>query len=174
MPHAQNTAMKKARVKPKRRTAAERRETRHTLFPRKVGRPSKYMPDHHPEDIVAYFWAPLDAMEEPERIESPQGGVKYVQAPVPPPTLAGYAAKIGVRRETLWAWTQQHEEFDEAVGICKAIQEQVLVTMGLLGAYRPNMTIFMLKNLLDWTDKVEHVQKGAVVLRFDAQDASAG
>ena len=113
-------------------------------------------------------------MNEPERIESPQGGVKYVQAPVPPPTLAGYAAKIGVRRETLWAWTQQHEEFDEAVGICKAIQEQVLVTMGLLGAYRPNMTIFMLKNLLDWTDKVEHVQTGAVVLRFDAQDASAG
>ncbi len=46
--------------------------------------------------------------------------------------------------------------------------------MGLLGAYRPGITVFMLKNLLGWQDKVEHVQKGAVVLRFDAQDASAG
>jgi len=67
-----------------------------------------------------------------------------------------------------------HEEFDEAVGICKAIQEQVLVTMGLLGAYRPGFTVFMLKNLLGWQDKFEHVQKGTVVLRFDAQDAAAG
>ena len=99
--------------------------------------------------------------------------MKYVQAPVTPPTLSGYAAKIGVRRETLWAWTRQHEEFDEAVGICKAIQEHVLVTMGLLGAYRPSMTIFMLKNLLGWKDKVEQVHKGAVVLRFDAQDVAA-
>ena len=99
--------------------------------------------------------------------------MKHVQAPVSPPTLAGYAARVGVRRETLWAWTRQHEEFGEAVGICKAIQEQVLVTMGLLGAYAPGLTIFMLKNLLGWQDKVEQVQKGAVVLRFDAQDAAA-
>ena len=174
MPHAKNTAKKQARVKPKRRTVAERRETRRIHFSGKVGRPSKYRPDHHPEDVVAYFRVSLDAMKAPERVVSAQGGVKYVQAPVPPPTLAGYAAKIGVRRETLWAWTQQHEEFDEAVGICKGIQEQVLVTMGLLGAYRPGITVFMLKNLLGWQDKVEHVQKGAVVLRFDAQDASAG
>ena len=69
---------------------------------RKVGRPSKYRPHHHPEDVVAYFRAALDAVEEPERVESRRGGVKYVQAPVPPPTLAGYAARVGVRRETLW------------------------------------------------------------------------
>jgi len=166
--------MKKARVKPKRCTAAERRETQRILFAGKVGRPSKYMPDHHPEDIVAYFRASLDAMEAPERVESPQGGVKYVQAPVPPPTLSGYAAKIGVRRETLWAWARKHEEFDEAVGICKGVQEIVFVHMGVLGAYAPNMTIFVLKNLLNWTDKVEQVQKDPVVLRFDAQDAEAG
>ena len=83
-------------------------------------------------------------------------------------------AKIGVRRETLWAWARKHEEFDEAVGICKGVQEIVFVHMGVLGAYAPNMTIFVLKNLLNWTDKVEQVQKGPVVLRFDAQDAEAG
>ena len=46
--------------------------------------------------------------------------------------------------------------------------------MGVMGAYSTSMTIFVLKNLLNWTDKVEQVQKGAVVLRFDAQDAAAG
>ena len=45
--------------------------------------------------------------------------------------------------------------------------------MGLLGAYRPSVTIFMLKNLLGWKDKVEQVHTGAVVLRFDAQDTAA-
>ena len=42
-----------------------------------------------------------------------------------------------------------------------------------MGAYRPNMTIFMLKNLLSWKDRVEQVRTGALVLRFDAQDAAA-
>ena len=44
------------------------------------------------------------------------------------------------------------------------------------GRVGPNMTIFMLKNknLQGWTDKVEQVQKGTVVLRFDAQDAETG
>ena len=60
-----------------------------------------------------------------------------------------------MRRETLWAWARRHEEFDEAVGVCKAIQEDVLVTMGLLSAYAPGLTIFTLKNLLGWEDKME-------------------
>ncbi len=96
--------------------------------------------------------------------------MKYVQAPVRPLTLAGYAAKIGVRRETLWAW---HEQFEEAVGICKAIQEHLLLHMGLLGAYAPGVAIFMLKNLLGWKDKVERAHVRGVTLHFDAQDAAA-
>ncbi len=89
------------------------------------------------------------------------------------PTLSGYAAKVGVRRETIWAWARRHEEFDEAVGVCKAIQEDLLITMGLLGAYVPGLTIFTLKNLLGWEDKMEQTHRGTVALQFDAQDAEA-
>ncbi len=166
-------ARKKTGAERKPRTAAERREAQRILFAGKVGRPSKYRPDFHPDDIVAYFQASLDAIEEPERVESPQGGVKHVQAPVPPPTLAGYAAKIEVARETLWAWGQKHEEFSHATKRCKAIQEQVFLHMGALGAYVPSVTIFMLKNLQGWTDRVEQRNTSAVVLKFDAQDADA-
>ncbi|MCZ6795803.1 MAG: terminase small subunit [Planctomycetota bacterium] len=155
------------------RTAAERREAQRILFAAKVGRPSKYRPDHHPEDVVAYFRQSYDALQEPERVETRGGNVKWVQPPVPPPTLAGYAAKIGVRRETLWAWGQRHEEFGEAVEICKAIQEHLLIQMGLLGAYPPGLTIFMLRNLLGWKEKVERVHVGGVTLHFDAQDGEA-
>ncbi len=45
--------------------------------------------------------------------------------------------------------------------------------MVLLGAYPPGLTIFMLKNLLGWKDKLEQTHVGAVVLHFDAQDAAA-
>ncbi len=99
--------------------------------------------------------------------------MKWVQAPVPPPTLAGYAAKVGVRRETLWAWGRRHPEFGEAVGLCKAMQEHLVIQMGLLGAYPPGFAMFMLRNLLGWKDKVERVHRGVVVLRFDSQDATA-
>ena len=146
---------------------------RRILFGRNVGRPSEYRPDHHPQDIVAYFRASLVALEEPERVEPLHGRVNYVQAPVPPPTLTGYAGKIGVRRETLWAWARQHEEFGEAVEICKTIQEHVFLNMGLLGAYPPGITILMLKNLLRWKDKVDSAHEGGVTVYLDAQDANA-
>ena len=149
---AKRMARKQVGAEKRLRTAAERRKTRRILFARRVGRPSKYRSDFHPDDIVAYFRPAFDAVLEPERVESRQGGVKYVQAPVRLPTLAGYAAKVGVRRETLWAWARRHEAFAEAVGICKAIQEHVLINMGLLRAYVPSVTIFLLKNLLGGKD----------------------
>ena len=50
-------------------------------------------------------------------------------------------------------------------------EDQRAGSAALLGAYRPGISIFVLKNLLGWRDKVEQEHKGAVVLRFDAQDA---
>lgn len=123
--------------------------------------------------MVAFFQKPLDALKEAERIKTKHGDVKHVQTPVHPPTFAGYAAQIGVARETLWAWAEKHEDFEDATKRAKAIQEEVFLVMGALGAYNPNVVIFMLKNLHGWTDKSEQVHKGAVNLKFDAQDANA-
>ena len=62
-----------------------------------------------PEDLVDYFQAAHDALEEPERIVSSRGVARWIQRPVPPPTLAGYAAKAGGGRETLWEWKIRRE-----------------------------------------------------------------
>ncbi len=95
---------------------AAKRRTRHRIqSARRVGRPSKYRPDHHPRDLVAYFRVPHDKIEEPQRVKS--GGVRWIQPPVRPPTLAGYAAQGGVRRETLWAWARRYPEFKDAVAL---------------------------------------------------------
>lgn len=140
---------------------------------RPVGRPSKYRPDFHPADAVAYFQAALDAVTAPERVETAGGGVRYVQAPVPPPTFAGYAASIGVSRETIWYWGREHEEFSNSVERCKAIQEQVFLQMLLLGAYAPSVMGLVMKNLLSWRDKVDLESTGTVTIVIDRQDSEA-
>ncbi len=173
MPSKEKLSTKEAGVDHKRRTEAERRETRRILFGSKGGRPPKYRPEFHPADIVGYFEAALEQVKEVERVESPQGGVKYVQAPVPPPTLAAYASSIGVSRETLWYWGKEHEAFSSALDRCKAMQEQLFVHMAALGAYVPSVAIFMLKNLNGWRDRIEQRYAGGVTLVFDEQDSRA-
>jgi len=133
----------------------------------------KYDREVHPASIVAYFQGSLDAIQEVERVVTERGDVKHVQTPVKPPTISGWAAEAGVCRETVWAWGEKYEEFEDAIKRAKGIQEQVFLTMGALGAYNPNVVIFMLKNLQGWLDKVEQTHRGAVNLRFDAQDANA-
>lgn len=132
-----------------------------------------YDPDFHPEAIVEYFRARFDQIEDAVKVTTDKGQVSFVAKPVRPPTMAGFAAEIGVRRETLWAWSKQYEQFDEALGLCKAMQEALLVELGTLGALNPAVTNFTLKNLQEWTDKVEETHKGNVALQFDAQDADA-
>ena len=136
-------------------------------------RPRKYDPDFHPADVLAYFKERYDAIEDPVRYVTKSGKVGYATKPVRPPTQAAYAAKIGVRRETLWAWEKQHEEFAEALGVAKACQEALLIELGAVGALAPSTTNFILKNLQGWTDKLESTVKSSVAFQFDAQDAQA-
>jgi hypothetical protein len=132
-----------------------------------------YNREVHPAGLIAYFRERLEAIKEVERVRTKQRDVKFVQEPVRPPTLAGYAASIGIDRRTLWQWGEQHEEFEDALEFAKTIQEEVLCSMGSVGAYNPQVVIFMLKNLQGWADKIDQRIKGTVSLHFDAQDAEA-
>ncbi len=151
--------------------AAERSERHPIQSARKVGRPSKYRPDHHPRDLVAYFRAAHDAIDELERVKS--GGGRWIQRPVAPPTMTSYAAKVGVRRETLCAWRRRYPEFAKAVGVARAIQEDLVIRMGALGAYPPRLTLLVLRNLRRGMDRVERKLGGGVTLLFEASDAKA-
>lgn len=132
-----------------------------------------YDPDVHPKGIVDYFTEAYERIGDAIENMNDRGDLKFVAEPVRPPTLAGYAARIGVARETLWAWALKHSEFGEAVDVCKAVQEAFLVEQGTLGALNPQMTMFALKNLQGWREKADVSHSGKVELRFDDQDEEA-
>lgn len=84
------------------------------------------------------------------------------------PTLAGFAGKIGVCRDTLYEWStaknpdgsSKYSEFSYAYKRAKELQEQNLVTGALNGTYNATFAIFTAKNVLGWRDKVEQEVTG--------------
>ncbi len=129
-----------------------------------------YDPDFHPQDAYNYFREAYDQIKDPERYCTDKGVIGYVTKPVRPPSAAGYAAKIGVARDTIWAWQKKHNAFAEAMSIGKSMQEAILIELGSTGGLVPTSVNFILKNLQGWTDKLEETLKGSVALRFDADD----
>ncbi len=136
--------------------------------------PSKiYDPDVHPREMLEFFRGRYAEAVDAERNENERGDLKYVGVPVRVPTFAGFAAQVGVARETIWAWKKKYTEFAEAGGRCEAIQEAFLVEQGTIGALNLQMTIFSLKNLQGWSEKADVSMHGSVELHFDEQDEGA-
>lgn len=134
---------------------------------------SKFDPDYHPEAMLAYFRRAREDTEEIERVRTKQGDVRYVQRPVRPPTLSGFAAEQGVSSVTLQNWAEEYPVFREAWDICRDIQMQVFTEMGAHSAYNASILALMFKNLLGWHEKAETTHRGGVVIHIDADDAEA-
>lgn len=154
----------------RKRPPKQRHEAQKILHSPRKGPIPLYDSDYHPDHLVAFFQKAADEVEEVESRITKGRERKHTQKPVVPPTLTGWAAKVSIDRRTVWEWAQKHDEFDRAVGLAKAIQEDLLIRMGALGAYNPRLVEFMLKNLHEWTDRAEVTAKGEVHLHFDAQD----
>lgn len=79
------------------------------------------------------------------------------------PTLAGFAVLIGVHRDTLHEWSTAENEdgellypdFSDAYKRAKDFQEAYIAINGLKGHVNPTFAIFIAKNVLGWTDKLE-------------------
>lgn len=76
------------------------------------------------------------------------------------PTLAGFAGKIGVHRDTLHEWATalesnklKYPDFSDAYKRAKDFQEHLLVNGTLKGYYAAAPGIFAQKNLLGFRDK---------------------
>lgn len=77
-------------------------------------------------------------------------------------SLAGFAVKIGVHRETLLNWTKEHPDFFDAYKLGQDHQEQFLSVNANKGLIPPVMAIFTLKNVSGWRDKKEVEHSGAI------------
>ncbi len=112
----------------------------------KRGRPSDYKPEYA-EALIEHFNKPIYHPES-EKVKDF-------------PTLAGFAIKLGVHRDTLHEWASavdekdnlKHPEFSDAYKRTKDFQEEYLLQTGLRGDIHPTVGIFTMKNVLGYRDK---------------------
>lgn len=78
------------------------------------------------------------------------------------PTLEGFAASIGVSIPTVRAWTEKFPEFLSAFEKSKQLQKDMLIRLGIEGAYEKTFAIFVAKNATDMRDKQEIEHSGSV------------
>ena len=132
---------------------------------RPVGRPSSYK-EEYAEDLIRFFDTSVYTIVE----STDEKGNKRTEKVLNPfPTLARFATKVGVTRDTLYEWATakndngelKHPEFSYAYKRAKDFQEALLVEGAIGGMYQANFSIFTAKNVLGWRDKVEQEITGA-------------
>lgn len=117
------------------------------------GQPTKYKPEYCQQLIDYFSIEPLEIIREQE-ITGTEGG-KYISRRLPQrfPWFEGFARKIGVHRNTLKNWCNEHPEFAEAYETAKDLQREFLVDIGLSGATSASFAIFTMKNVCGWRDE---------------------
>jgi len=127
---------------------------------RSKGRPSLFK-EEYSDKLIEYF--DIEPYERRPLLDA-QGnekGSEIVAAKFP--TLARFAIKIGVTRETLHEWATaknengelKHPDFSYAYKRAKDFQEAILVEGAMANAFHANFSIFTAKNVLGWRDKME-------------------
>lgn len=71
------------------------------------------------------------------------------------PTLYGFAASIGVHRDSINEWSNVHPKFSDALKKAKSIQADFTIQSAMNGICPQPFAIFMMKNNHNWTDKTE-------------------
>lgn len=122
------------------------------------GQPTKWRPAYN-EEIVRFF-----ERKEPYREQTDaKGRVQFL--PERMPFFSDFAAKIGVDDDTLVEWAKEenmekYPGFSAAYARAKQLQKRQLIEGALAGAYAPQFSIFLAKNITDMRDKQEHEHTG--------------
>lgn len=69
------------------------------------------------------------------------------------PTLAGFAASIGICKDTLYEWAERHKEFGEALKFGRNKMEQLLIGNGINGRYNPTFAALAAHNIIGWKSR---------------------
>ncbi len=121
------------------------------------GRPTKYRRKYC-EELIAYF-SVEPTKEVTKTITTKHGTVieEPVQRAIRLPSLERFAANIGVSKQTVITWTENHPEFLDAYKRAKDLQKDILNTNGLLGLYDAGYAKFVAVNCTDMVEKTNHV-----------------
>lgn len=75
------------------------------------------------------------------------------------PTVEGFARRIGVHKDTLYAWSQEHKDFSDSLSQIVAEQQTRLINKGLAGVYNPTITKLILSANHGMAEKTTSEQK---------------
>ena len=125
----------------------------------RLGRPTKYREELVTMLLEYFSQPPIKTITTVDK----EGNTVEKTVPAMFPTLARFAANIGVTTETLHDWataknpdgTHRNPSFSYAYKKAKDLQQANLVEGTLAGAYNSTFAIFTAKNVLGWRDKVE-------------------
>ncbi|RLI98802.1 MAG: hypothetical protein DRP08_07810, partial [Candidatus Aenigmatarchaeota archaeon] len=79
------------------------------------------------------------------KVDEPQGA----------PSLFGFAASINVCIDTVNEWRKVHKEFSASVRKARCLQADWIIKAGSQNTAPTAWSIFMMKNISNWTDKQE-------------------
>lgn len=130
------------------------KKTKAKAEPRPVGRPTDYKPEYC-QAIIDYFSVKPYELTEKEIIKDGHSAVIQVNEASDFPSFAGFAAKMGVCRDTIQEWCDKHPEFSVAHKKAKVLQESWMTTNGMKSLINTPFAIFTAKNVLGWRDQKE-------------------
>lgn len=122
-----------------------------------AGRPSQFNPKFC-QAIIKYF-----SIKPYRKVRS---GKTTREVANDTPTFAGFAASIGVHRDTLHQWCKDHDEFSDAYKRAKELQENFLVVNGNKSLINAAFAIFTAKNVLGWREKQPGEEEKTIINNY--------
>ncbi|MBQ2285280.1 MAG: hypothetical protein II244_06415 [Clostridia bacterium] len=120
-----------------------------------MARPPKYKKEYC-QKMYDFFNIEHTFFEEVTKIDKKGDIQTYtIEKPNKLPTFEKFGTIIKVHRDTLNEWTRQYKEFSDTYKLCKDMQKDMLIDLGIRGFYNPVFTQFVAKNITDMKDKVE-------------------
>jgi len=127
-----------------------------TRFESENAEACKYKPEYA-DALIEYFSKPNVRIEYAETFNKDGQVIKRVPVVLPAeyPTFEGFAAKLGVVRDTLRNWCNQSPRFMHAYARAKEMQKDKLIVNSMCGHYNPMIAKFEAVNNHGMSDKVE-------------------
>jgi hypothetical protein len=115
----------------------------------KRGRPTEYKPEFA-DELIEYFSVKPYEYKNLPRIVNGEIMLVPIETAADTPTMAGFAVKLGVCRDTIHEWTKKHPEFSDAYKMAKEYQENFWTINGHKGLINSKFAELTSVNILNW------------------------